>query len=60
MLISITHDTTDPANWVLRQWKVSWWRKQQVLCRWFIDREQAIRHAEWLKSVYTAGMPRPT
>jgi len=59
MLITVMRETTDPANWILRQWKVSWWRNRRILSLWFIDRGQAIQVAESLKRQHEAGRLRP-
>ncbi len=60
MLITILHHSTDPANWILRQWKGAWWRKKRIVSLWFTDRQQAIRHAEGLKRDYEAGLAGPS
>lgn len=49
-IIVISHQTTDPAYWVLRHWRVSWWRKRRVLSLWFTDLKQALQVADDLRA----------
>lgn len=52
LLIDIERQSNRPANWILRLWEVTWWRKKQILSHWYNDRQQAIRSAELLMSQY--------
>lgn len=49
-LITIIHVTSDPSNWIVRQWRKSWWRNKRILSEWFIDPDQARRRAEELRT----------
>ena len=58
MLIALIHETRDSGNWIVRQWRRSWWGKKRILSEWFIDPDQAMRRAEELKRNYAAAVPR--
>jgi hypothetical protein len=50
-LITVVHETSDPSNWIVRQWRKSWWRKRRILSEWFIDSDQAHLRAEGMRNV---------
>jgi hypothetical protein len=52
LLIDIERTTSKSANWILRLWEISWWRKKQILSHSYNDRRQALEGAELLKSQY--------
>ena len=55
-LIALIHITSDPSNWIVRQWHRSWWRKKRILSEWYHDSEQAVRRAEELRTQHEAGL----